>query len=156
MTATPTGLGIPFGGKDTVELGYISNFVGGTYSVVAYTQLTGDGRPGNDTLSLNVDITDAQQVNVIYDAKVCTGENIDLTVSVPAQGNVMWTSGNDTIGILSVDSVLSIANITSDTSFTVSSINYTESVGQLSPGSGYNYTRCLRFELYSIQRYVFG
>ncbi|MDC3237807.1 choice-of-anchor J domain-containing protein [Schleiferiaceae bacterium] len=151
MTATPTGLSVPFGGKDTVELGYISNFVGGTYSVVAYTQLTGDGRPGNDTLSLNVDITDAQQVNVIYDAKVCTGENIDLTVSVPAQGNVMWTSGNDTIGILSVDSVLSIANITSDTSFTVSSINYTESVGQLSPGSGYNYTGAygLSFTAYS-------
>ena len=151
MTATPTGLSIPFGGKDTVELGYISNFVGGTYSVVAYTQLTGDGRPGNDTLSLNVDITDAQQVNVIYDAKVCTGENIDLTVSVPAQGNVMWTSGNDTIGILSVDSVLSIANITSDTTITVSSINYTESVGQLSPGSGYNYTGAygLSFTAYS-------
>ena len=151
MNATPTNLGIPFGGKDTVELGYISNFVGGTYSVVAYTQLTGDGRPGNDTLSLNVDITDAQQVNVIYDAKVCTGENIDLTVSVPAQGNVMWTSGNDTIGILSVDSVLSIANITSDTTITVSSINYTESVGQLSPGSGYNYTGAygLSFTAYS-------
>ena len=144
-------MSIPFGGKDTVELGYISNFVGGTYSVVAYTQLTGDGRPGNDTLSLNVDITDAQQVNVIYDAKVCTGENIDLTVSVPAQGNVMWTSGNDTIGILSVDSVLSIANITSDTTITVSSINYTESVGQLSPGSGYNYTGAygLSFTAYS-------
>ena len=82
---------------------------------------------------------------------MCTGENIDLTVSVPAQGNVMWTSGNDTIGILSVDSVLSIANITSDTTITVSSINYTESVGQLSPGSGYNYTGAygLSFTAYS-------
>jgi len=29
MTATPTGLSIPFGGKDTVELGYVSNYVGG-------------------------------------------------------------------------------------------------------------------------------
>ena len=151
MTATPTGLSILFGEKDTVELGYISNFVGGTYSVVAYTQLTGDGRSNNDTLSTSIEVSDAQQVNVIYDAKVCTGENIDLTVSVPAQGNVMWTSGNDTIGILSVDSVLSIANITSDTSFTVSSINYTESVGQLSPGSGYNYTGAygLSFTAYS-------
>ena len=74
-----------------------------------------------------------------------------LTVSVPTQGNVMWTSGNDTIGILSVDSVLSIANITSDTTITVSSINYTESVGQLSPGSGYNYTGAygLSFTAYS-------
>ncbi|MDC1529978.1 right-handed parallel beta-helix repeat-containing protein [Schleiferiaceae bacterium] len=151
MTASPTGLSIPFGGKDTVELGYISNFVGGVYAVTAYAVLANDGRSNNDTLSTSIEVSDAQQVNVIYDAKVCTGENIDLTVSVPAQGNVMWTSGNDTIGILSVDSVLSIANITSDTSFTVSSINYTESVGQLSPGSGYNYTGAygLSFTAYS-------
>ena len=31
-------------------------------STVAYTALTNDGRPDNDTLSTSVDIADAQQV----------------------------------------------------------------------------------------------
>ncbi|MDC0118997.1 right-handed parallel beta-helix repeat-containing protein, partial [Schleiferiaceae bacterium] len=143
ITATPTNLGIPFGAKDTVELGYASNYIGGVYAVTAYAVLANDGRSNNDTLSTSIEVSDAQQVNVIYDAKVCTGENIDLTVSVPAQGNVMWTSGNDTIGILSVDSVLSIANITSDTSFTVSAVSYSDTTGNVrgigTGGGNYNF-----------------
>ena len=143
MTATPTGLSIPFGGKDTVDVGYASNYVGGVYAVTAYTVLANDGRSNNDTLSTSIEVSDAQQVNVIYDAKVCTGENIDLTVSIPTQGNVMWTSGNDTIGILNVDSVLSIANITSDTSFTVSAVSYSDTTGNVrgigTGGGNYNF-----------------
>ena len=151
MTATPTGLSIPFGGKDTVELGYISNFVGGTYSVVAYTQLTGDGRPGNDTLSLNVDITDAQQVTPVYPEFICAGDDVNLSVTNPTQGKVMWASGNDTIAVVDADSTIMLSSVMMDTTITVSSINYTESVGQLSPGSGYSYTGAygLSFTAYS-------
>ena len=151
MTATPTGLSIPFGGKDTVELGYISNFVGGTYSVVAYTQLTGDGRPGNDTLSLNVDITDAQQVTPVYPEFICAGDDVNLSVTNPTQGKVMWASGGDTIAVVDADSTIMLSSVMMDTTITVSSINYTESVGQLSPGSGYNYTGAygLSFTAYS-------
>src|SRR6056300_281159 len=151
MTATPTGLSIPFGGKDTVELGYISNFVGGTFSVVAYTQLTGDGRPGNDTLSLNVDITDAQQVTPVYPEFICAGDDVNLSVTNPTQGKVMWASGNDTIAVVDADSTIMLSSVMMDTTITVSSINYTESVGQLSPGSGYNYTGAygLSFTAYS-------
>ncbi|MDB4177615.1 T9SS type A sorting domain-containing protein, partial [Schleiferiaceae bacterium] len=151
MTASPTGLSIPFGGKDTVELGYISNFVGGTYSVVAYTQLTGDGRPGNDTLSLNVDITDAQQVTPVYPEFICAGDDVNLSVTNPTQGKVMWASGGDTIAVVDADSTIMLSSVMMDTTITVSSINYTESVGQLSPGSGYNYTGAygLSFTAYS-------
>ena len=151
MTATPTGLSIPFGGKDTVELGYISNFVGGTYSVVAYTQLTGDGRPGNDTLSLNVDITDAQQVTPVYPEFICAGDDVNLSVTNPTQGKVMWASGGDTIAVVDADSTIMLSSVMMDTTITVSSINYTESVGQLSPGSGYNYSGAygLSFTAYS-------
>ena len=151
MTATPTGLSVPFGGKDTVELGYISNFVGGTYSVVAYTQLTGDGRPGNDTLSLNVDITDAQQVTPVYPEFICAGDDVNLSVTNPTQGKVMWASGGDTIAVVDADSTIMLSSVMMDTTITVSSINYTESVGQLSPGSGYNYTGAygLSFTAYS-------
>jgi parallel beta-helix repeat protein len=151
MTATPTGLSILFGEKDTVELGYISNFVGGTYSVVAYTQLTGDGRPGNDTLSLNVDITDAQQVTPVYPEFICAGDDVNLSVTNPTQGKVMWASGGDTIAVVDADSTIMLSSVMMDTTITVSSINYTESVGQLSPGSGYNYTGAygLSFTAYS-------
>ncbi len=106
MTASPTGLSVPFGGKDTVELGYISNFVGGTYSVVAFTQLTGDGRPGNDTLSLSVDVTDAQQVTPVYPEFICAGDDVNLSVTNPTQGKVMWASGNDTIAVVDADSTI--------------------------------------------------
>src|SRR6056300_1265612 len=151
LTATPTNLGIPFGEKDTVMLGYISNFVGGTYSVVAYTQLTGDGRPGNDTLSLNVDITDAQQVTPVYPEFICAGDDVNLSVTNPTQGKVMWASGGDTIAVVDADSTIMLSSVMMDTTITVSSINYTESVGQLSPGSGYNYTGAygLSFTAYS-------
>jgi parallel beta-helix repeat protein len=151
MTATPTGLSVPFGGKDTVELGYISNFVGGTYAVVAYTQLTGDGRPGNDTLSLSVDVTDAQQVTPVYPEFICAGDDVNLSVTNPTQGKVMWASGNDTIAVVDADSTIMLSSVMMDTTITVSSINYTESVGQLSPGSGYSYTGAygLSFTAYS-------
>ena len=151
LTATPTGLSIPFGGKDTVELGYISNYVGGTYSVVAYTQLTGDGRPGNDTLSLNVDVTDAQQVTPVYPEFICAGDDVNLSVTNPTQGKVMWASGNDTIAVVDADSTIMLSSVMMDTTITVSSINYTESVGQLSPGSGYSFTGAygLSFTTYS-------
>ena len=151
MTASPTGLSIPFGGKDTVELGYISNFVGGTYTVVAYTQLTGDGRPGNDTLTSNIDITDAQQVTPVYPEFICAGDDVNLSVTNPTQGKVMWASGNDTIAVVDADSTIMLSSVMMDTTITVSSINYTESVGQLSPGSGYSYTGAygLSFTAYS-------
>ena len=151
MTATPTGLSIPFGGKDTVELGYISNYVGGTYSVLAYTQLTGDGRPGNDTLTSNIDITDAQQVTPVYPEFICAGDDVNLSVTNPTQGKVMWASGNDTIAVVDADSTIMLSSVMMDTTITVSSINYTESVGQLSPGSGYSYTGAygLSFTAYS-------
>jgi len=151
MTVTPTGLSVPFGGKDTVELGYISNFVGGTYAVVAYTQLTGDGRPGNDTLSLSVDVTDAQQVTPVYPEFICAGDDVNLSVTNPTQGKVMWASGNDTIAVVDADSTIMLSSVMMDTTITVSSINYTESVGQLSPGSGYSYTGAygLSFTAYS-------
>ena len=151
MTASPAGLSVPFGGKDTVELGYISNFVGGTYTVVAYTQLTGDGRPGNDTLTSNIDITDAQQVTPVYPEFICAGDDVNLSVTNPTQGKVMWASGNDTIAVVDADSTIMLSSVMMDTTITVSSINYTESVGQLSPGSGYSYTGAygLSFTTYS-------
>ena len=143
MTATPTNLGIPFGGKDTVELGYISNYVGGIYAVTAYTVLTNDGRSNNDTLSTSLSVSDAQQIQVNYDSKVCFGDDINLTVVVPTQGNVMWTSGNDTIGVLSSDSVLSISNLTADTTFTVSAVSYSDTTGNVrgigTGGGNYNF-----------------
>ena len=140
LSATPTGLSIPFGGKDTIMLGYVSNYVGGPMSIVAYTQLTNDGRPNNDTLSTSVDIADAQQVSPVYPDFVCAGDDVDLSVTIPTMGKVMWASGSDTIAIVDADSTITIPGLMMDTTITVSAVNYTDSVGQKSPGSGYSYT----------------
>ena len=151
LSATPTGLSIPFGGKDTIMLGYVSNYVGGPMSIVAYTQLTNDGRPNNDTLSTSVDIADAQQVSPVYPDFVCSGDDVDLSVTIPTMGKVMWASGSDTIAIVDADSTITIAGLTMDTTITVSAVNYTDSVGQKTPGSGYSYTGAygLSFTSYS-------
>ena len=151
LSVTPTGLSIPFGGKDTIMLGYVSNYVGGPMSVVAYTQLTNDGRPNNDTLSTSVDVADAQQVSPVYPDFVCAGDDVDLSVTIPTMGKVMWASGSDTIAIVDADSTITIPGLMMDTTITVSAVNYTDSVGQKSPGSGYSYTGAygLSFTSYS-------
>ncbi len=143
MTATPTNLGIPFGGKDTVELGYISNYVGGIYAVTAYTVLTNDGRSNNDTLSTSIEVSDAQQVSPVYPDMICAGDDITLSVTIPTQGNMLWTSGNDTLGVLAADSSLTLTNITSDTTITVSAVSYSDTTGNVrgigTGGGNYNF-----------------
>src|SRR6056300_1140704 len=143
LTATPTNLGIPFGGKDTVDLGYISNYVGGIYSVTAYKQLANDGRSNNDTLTTTVEVSDAQQVSPVYPDFVCAGDDITLSVTVPSQGNVMWTTGNDTLDVIAADSSLTLTNITTDTTITVSAVSYSDTTGNVrgigTGGGNYNF-----------------
>src|SRR6056300_1470531 len=143
LTATPTNLGIPFGGKDTVDLGYISNYVGGIYSVTAYTQLANDGRSNNDTLTTTVEVSDAQQVSPVYPDFVCAGDDITLSVTIPSQGNVMWSTGNDTLGVIAADSSLTLTNITTDTTITVSAVSYSDTTGNVrgigTGGGNYNF-----------------
>jgi hypothetical protein len=122
LTQNLTGLSVPFGSKDTVILGYVSNYVGGPMSVVAYTQLSGDGRPGNDTLSTSVEISDAQQVAVSYPAMICSGDDVVMTVTHPQQGTALWTSNGDTIALAGVDSTITLTGVTMDTTITVETV----------------------------------
>ena len=99
LTVSPTTLSIPFGGKDTIMLGYVSNYVGGPMSVVAYTTLSNDARPGNDTLSTSVDISDAQQVVPVAQDFACAGETVSLSIAHPTTGSFLWTNIlGDTVG----------------------------------------------------------
>jgi hypothetical protein len=123
LTQTLTGLSVPFGGKDTVMLGYVSNYVGGPMSVVAYTQLSGDGRPGNDTLSTSVEISDAQQVAVNYPAMICSGDDVVMTVTHPQQGTALWSSNGDTLAVAGVDSTITLTGVTMDTTITVGTVS---------------------------------
>jgi len=142
LSATPTSLSIPFGGKDTIELGYVSNYVGGPMSVVAYTQLTGDGRTGNDTLSVMVNIADAQQVSVNYVSLICSGDDAVLVPTHPKSGNLLWLSGSDTIAIAPADSAISMT-VNHDTTITVSALSSSTSIqntkGIGTGGSNYNF-----------------
>src|SRR5210317_1806615 len=128
LSVTQTGLSIAFGEKDTVMLGYVSNYVGGLMSIVAYTQLTNDGRPFNDTLSTSVEISDAQQVAVSYPAMICAGDDVVMTVTHPTEGTAMWSSGNDTIALAGVDSTITLVGVTKDTTITVQTISSETSI----------------------------
>ena len=126
FTVTPTwGLNLPFGSTATVMMGYVSQFVGGPMTVMAYATVPNDGRPGNDTLISNIEIGDAQQVAVSYPAIVCPGDDAVMNVVHPLTGVALWRVGNDSL-IASVDSTITLSNITTDTTITVSTIPVVE------------------------------
>ncbi len=138
LTVSPTTLSIPFGGKDTIMLGYVSNYVGGPMSVVAYTTLSNDARPGNDTLSTSVDISDAQQVSVTYPSMLCAGEDAVMTVAHPLTGTALWMIGNDTLALAGVDSTITLSNVTADTTITVSTVSTEEELILIVPTSSWS------------------
>ena len=138
LSVTQTGLSIAFGDKDTVMLGYVSNYVGGPMSIVAYTQLTNDGRPFNDTLSTSVEISDAQQVAVNYPAMICAGDDVVMTVTHPTEGTAMWSSGNDTIALAGVDSTITLVGVTNDTTITVQTISSETSIATPVPTASWS------------------
>jgi hypothetical protein len=138
LSASPTGLSIPFGSTDTIELGYVSNYVGGPMLVVAYTQLTGDGRPGNDTFSVMVDIADAQQVSVNYPAMICSGDDAVLVPTHPTLGKLLWLSGNDTIAMAPADSTITLSGVTMDMIIIVTTMILMETLTTIIPTSAYS------------------
>ena len=138
LSVSPTNLSIPFGGVDTLLLGYVSNYVGGPMSVVAYTQLTNDGRPFNDTLSTSVDISDAQQVSVNYPEFVCVGDDAIMVPTHPESGTLLWLSGNDTLAIAPADSTITLSGLTMDTTVTVTTVTSTETLTTIVPASSYS------------------
>jgi len=89
-------------------------------SVVAYTTLANDSRPGNDTLSTSVDISDAQQVVPVAQDFACAGETVALSIAHPTTGSFLWTNVlGDTVGYVDADSTLSLV-LTQDTTLTLS------------------------------------
>jgi hypothetical protein len=143
LTQNLTGLAIPFGGTHDVTVGYVSNYVGGPMSIVAYTQLTGDGRSFNDTLSTSVNVSDAQQVVPVAPEYACIGETVDLSIAHPTDGNLMWTNAQgDTLGLVAADSTISFT-FTQDTTLTLSAEASQVSIANDRPmgtaGSNYNY-----------------
>jgi len=140
LSVSPTNLSIPFGGVDTLMLGYVSNYVGGPMSVVAYTQLTNDGRPFNDTLSTSVDISDAQQVSVNYPEFVCVGDDAIMVPTHPESGTLLWLSGNDTVAIAPADSAITLTGLTMDTTVTVTTVTTEETMNMSVPTGSWSGT----------------
>jgi hypothetical protein len=133
LTKSVSGLNVPFGGVDTVDIGYVNTLVGGPMNIVVYTQLANDGRPNNDTLSTSVMILDAQQIEVSYPTTICSGDDLSMMVTHPTEGTVMWTSGGDTLAIAPVDSTVTLYNVTRDTTITVESVNSTTTIATPTP-----------------------
>ena len=55
----------------------------------------------------------------------------------------MWTTGNDTLGVIAADSSLTLTNITTDTTITVSAVSYSDTTGNVrgigTGGGNYNF-----------------
>ena len=121
-------------------------------SIVAYTTLTNDGRPGNDTLSTSVDVSDAQQVQPVVPDFACAGETVNLSIAHPTTGSMLWSNAaGDTIGLVEADSTISIV-LTQDTTLTLSAESTTSAIANSAftigtAGGNYNFfgTAGLRF-----------
>ncbi len=92
---------IPFGESDTVTIGTINAYAGGTLNLVIYTQLPGDQNMTNDTLQMQVIITPIAPAAVGFNDTVCAGDQATLILNtdgfthtwynVPVAGNVLAT-----------------------------------------------------------------
>lgn len=83
------------GQKDTVVLGTVNNFSGGTYNIAAYTQLSGDTVVSNDTIvANNVVIFPAPVVALGADDSYCDNETFSLQLDAGNSGATYdWSTG---------------------------------------------------------------
>ena len=142
LSVTDTTLSVAFGDYHTMLVGYVNQLVGGTYSVVAYTALTGDQDTDNDSLTTSFDLQDAQQVQPWASAsEVCSGDSVALAVAFPADGSFLFTSGADTIGTVEAGDTIWMTGLTQDTTVTLSTLAVNGVVGLTTNGSsGSNYS----------------
>ncbi|MGL4599879.1 MAG: right-handed parallel beta-helix repeat-containing protein [Bacteroidia bacterium] len=72
---------IPFGESDTITIGTINTYAGGTLNLVIYTQLPGDQNTANDTLQMQVVITPIAPAAVGLSDTVCAGDQATVYVN---------------------------------------------------------------------------
>jgi hypothetical protein len=132
---------IQLGESDDISLGYISQRVGGFYTLDAEVTLSGDSRAGNDLKSVTIEILDAQQVIPTVPTVACAGDLVSLAIAHPQDGLLMWSSNGDTLATVAADSTITLT-LTQDTTLTLSAVASPDNTGNvrgLGTGGG-NYT----------------
>jgi hypothetical protein len=132
---------LALGESEAIVVGYVSQRVGGFYSLDAEVDLTGDTRATNDLLSATVELLDAQQVSMNLPEFACAGDVIDLEITHPLDGTLMWSSNGDTLGVVDADSTMTLT-LTQDTTLTLSAVASMDTTGNvrgIGSGGG-NYT----------------
>ena len=142
ITGTYTLDTLALGESEAIVVGYVSQRVGGLYSLDAEVDLTGDTRANNDLLSATVELLDAQQVSMNLPEFACAGDVIDLEITHPLDGTLMWSSNGDTLGVVDANSTMTLT-LTQDTTLTLSAVASMDTTGNVrgigSGGGNYNF-----------------
>ncbi|MEX2595733.1 MAG: T9SS type A sorting domain-containing protein [Salibacteraceae bacterium] len=91
------------GTTDTVTVGTINNFTGGTYNIEAYTVLFNDTLNGNDTLTYNgVVVFESPDVQLGPDIDYCSTSGFNEVFYAGNSGDSIVWSTNDTVDSITV------------------------------------------------------
>jgi trimeric autotransporter adhesin len=99
LTASFSGSLLPLS-RDTLTVGSINTYAGGTWDFKGYTSLANDGRTSNDTTSLlGVDFLPFEPVTTGLVDSVCPGVDSVLLAAIPVPGTVYgwYGSATDTV-----------------------------------------------------------
>jgi Ig-like domain CHU_C associated/Right handed beta helix region len=112
---------IPFGQSDTITIGTINTFAGGTINLNIYTQLPGDQNTANDTLQLQVTITPVATVAVGLSDTVCNGDQATLFVNNDGFDH-FWYSAPTAGTLLATGDTINTAPLTASQTYYVESL----------------------------------
>ena len=134
LNATYTGSVLPMG-YDTLLMGTLNTYAGGTYDFKSYTQLTNDGRANNDTIMImgSEYLPYEPVVHGMVDTVCASQDSVTLTaVNVP--GTTYGWYGSDTSStILATGDSLTVSTA-GQTSYFVGYLNTADSLAGPIPG----------------------
>lgn len=98
ISATYLGL-LPTGASDTIDVGAINTFAGGTFDLLAYTQLVGEQDASNDTMMYSIMRASSAAPTGMALSAVCEGDSTMLVGM--GEGEYVWfdsLSGGNLLG----------------------------------------------------------
>ncbi|HXS36130.1 MAG TPA: T9SS type A sorting domain-containing protein [Flavipsychrobacter sp.] len=110
---------------DTVYLGTIAPPLGGAYKINVYPVLATDSFHANDTSSITINLNPAPDVPIVISDTVCSGNNATVSVTPVSGVAYNWYSDDTGSTLVFSGTTLSIASLTSDTTFYVLAQNPT-------------------------------
>ncbi len=139
-------------GVDTINLGSINTVMGGTFNLTLYTNLSGDQKKSNDTLSLSISIRSSlAPVATASTDSSCQGQMVTLYLpNIPNQ-KFEWKNVNGTV-IGTTDSLVVGPMGANDSTFYLSSVSQQSSLGPVGTSIGAN----LNFTDASVQQLYFN